>query len=938
MFVPTSRFSAGLIAVSALWILEIFAGASAQAQTAWYEGFEGPETSWRPAGGDAQHRMELHKRVQGEAHTGDGCERLRVAGLGGTRVYISHAVGRARVIDELLPTLWVKSDRSGLQILARVVLPRTEDPRTGQALATLIQGSSYTKVGHWQQLRISDIPRQVTRQVRIVRSQLGPGVDGREAYVDGILLNVYGGPGITNVWIDDLDVGGYVAAQPAPASTGGAGGGDGWREASASPPLANSAAGAPAGGPRGKDRDGPRLVRSVLMVDGRETFPRVIQHQGEPLAFLKRLGFNAVWLPKLPSPALLAEARQLGLWLVCPPPVSPGGGVREGSPAPPPEIGPEYDCVLAWDLGVGTAAEDLQRIKKWSERVRRADRWKGRPLVCRPGCELRAWSRYVSLLWIDRPILGASLTLTDYGRWLRQRPLLARPGTPIWTSVQTQPVAALRQQWALLGRGQPLPGTVSPEQIRLLTYTAVAAGSRGLIFGSDTPLDRTDPDTRARAAILELLNLELSVIEPWTAAGGRVASVSGKVGPAGGSHGEVVGAVLRTDRARLLVPIWSAPGAQFVAGQSAANRVSLLVPGVPEAHNAYELVPGRLRPLRRQRVTGGVQVTLDEFGLTGAVLLTQDPLAISSTTQRAQRIGRRAAELRRELAVWKSQTVAQVYQQLSTTSGPAANAATYLAAANYQLRQSGAMLAARDYAAADACAQRAMRPLRLLERTYWEAAVKSVDAPVASPAAVCFRTLPWHQAMMALVASAGLGPNRLIGGDCEDLQVTLDSGWRHAQFPVTAVRAEAELSPAAARSGGFGLRLAAEAVDPANPPELIESPPVWITTHAVPVETGELIRIHGWVRVPEPITGSVDGLMIVDSLSGEILARRIHQTRDWQPFTLYRVAPQAGRMSVSFLLTGLGEAWLDDVTIQPVQPIQTLGITRLPQGPGGFTR
>ena len=40
--------------------------------------------------------------------------------------------------------------------------------------------------------------------------QLGPQVDDREAYLDAVLLNVYGGPGATNVWIDDLEVAGHV--------------------------------------------------------------------------------------------------------------------------------------------------------------------------------------------------------------------------------------------------------------------------------------------------------------------------------------------------------------------------------------------------------------------------------------------------------------------------------------------------------------------------------------------------------------------------------------------------------------------------------------------------------------------------------------------------------------------------------------------------------
>jgi hypothetical protein len=71
--------------------------------------------------------------------------------------------------------------------------------------------------------------------------------------------------------------------------------------------------------------------------------------------------------------------------------------------------------------------------------------------------------------------------------------------------------------------------------------------------------------------------------------------------------------------------------------------------------------------------------------------------------------------------------------------------------------------------------------------------------------------------------------------------------------------------------------------------------------------------------VPGPITGSADGLLIVDSLSGEALADRIGKTAGWRQFVLYRVAPQSGAMCVTFALSGLGEAQLDDVVIQTVE-------------------
>ena len=176
----------------------------------------------QPVGGSAQYRVQLHERIRGEAHTGDGCERLRIVGEGGSEAWIAHAVGRPRVIDDLLPTLWIKADRPGIQLAARIVLPRSLNPRSRQPLTAVVYGSSYTTVGRWQQLRLEDIPRLLTRETRALRTEYGPSVDPREAYVEQILLNIYGGPGVTNVWIDDLDIAGWATAPstPPPAQTG----------------------------------------------------------------------------------------------------------------------------------------------------------------------------------------------------------------------------------------------------------------------------------------------------------------------------------------------------------------------------------------------------------------------------------------------------------------------------------------------------------------------------------------------------------------------------------------------------------------------------------------------------------------------------------------------------------------------------------------------
>jgi hypothetical protein len=61
--------------------------------------------------------------------------------------------------------------------------------------------------------------------------------------------------------------------------------------------------------------------------------------------------------------------------------------------------------------------------------------------------------------------------------------------------------------------------------------------------------------------------------------------------------------------------------------------------------------------------------------------------------------------------------------------------------------------------------------------------------------------------------------------------------------------------------------------------------------------------------------------MVYDSLAGPTLAERIPVTDGWREFVLYRAAPRDGEMTVTFALTGFGEAYLDNVTVSVHEPI-----------------
>ncbi|MCS7305162.1 MAG: hypothetical protein NZ602_08670 [Thermoguttaceae bacterium] len=942
-----------------IWCSSSPAGRPAEGRSALYEGFEGPEVSWQQAGGDTPYRMEFHGRVQGQAHVGQGCERVRLVAGHGSYVYLAHPIGCARIIDELLISVWVKSDRAGIQLLAQVVLPRSVQPRTGEQLTTLIRGTTYTQVGRWEQLRLENLPQQLARQVRILRSQYGPQVDEREAYVSHVLLNIYGGPGVTNLWIDDLDVAGLIETKPsatapraisAPLFSRPGGGSEAASPRIAGAPIGASGPSSPVANPpssflstAGAEPWPVRLEGSILQVQGRPFFPRILQYQGEALELVQQLGFNVLWLASEPTPELLAKAERLDLWLICPPPISrqppPAEeassihGIRE-------KIPPEFDRVLAWDVTLEPPSARLTEIARWAERVRRAESRSTRPLVARASENLQPLSRVVDIIWLSRGPSGSGLELSEYASWLRDRELLVRPGTPLWLSIPTQLPASVRTQWRLMssarvgeeklqirGNFHPeIPENLEPEQIRLGLYVGLAGGVRGVAYESDRPLDCQAPETQLRAATLELLNRETEVVEPWLAAGGRLAGVQA-------SQPHVQGALLKTERARLAILFWTGPAAEYLVGQAAAEQLSFLLPGLPDAHEAYQIAGGRLQPLRRERTAGGTRIHLEEFDLSTVVLFSQDPMPVSVTTQRALAQQRRLAQLHHLLATEKLRQIQQLWgrlppQLLSPQSksepflgpmSPPSSFAKALQLAQEQMNFCTQRLQNRDYGAAILAAQRAHRAVRFLERRIWEAATQTAESPAIWPLACCFRMVPEHWEMIRQVRYATPEPNRLPAGDFEDFQAMVSSGWSRGENHSEIATGFVELSPQAARSGRFGLRLATAARDPQSPPEILDLPPIWVISPPVPCPPGQLVRIQGWVQVPQPIHGCVDGLMIADSFGGESLAWRIRKTAGWQPFEMYRMVPEGGRLQIRFVLTGLGEVWLDDIIVQALE-------------------
>jgi hypothetical protein len=562
-------------------------------------------------------------------------------------------------------------------------------------------------------------------------------------------------------------------------------------------------------------------------------------------------------------------------------------------------------------MGQELTSRDFGEVAESARRLRAADRARSRPLLFAPETDLLRYSRELrDLLSVYRFPLSTSLQLTDYGNWLRERPRLARPGTPIWTVIQTQPAASTRAQWSALA-GPAAGGGIDPDALRLLAFVAIGAGARGLEFASHSPLDADENTTRMRALTLAILNAELDLVEPWAAAGSYLST-------ADSNDPHVKAVVLQYESSRLMMATRVGPHAQYLPEHASSSGVSFIVPGVPESHDLIELTAGGVRPLKHKRVAGGTLITLDDFDTTAFVLITPDPLMMSVLSRRLSSIAQRTAEWQRELVTRTLAEVEAVERRLPPEARAETLSTALVASARRDLHEAASTLASGDRRAAFIAARKANASLGQVQRKYWERAAASLGTSVASPFVGSFGTLPEHWQLDTAVRSSVEDTNRLPAGDFEDLQAMMDAGWRHLTHPVEGIETGVEISPGGASSGRSCLRIEARAIDNKTAQALVETTPVWITSPPVRIGSGEVVCIRGRVRVASPVRGSVDGLMIVDSLGGEALAERFGETNGWQSFVMYRAAPRDVEITLTFALTGFGEALVDDVAIRTI--------------------
>jgi hypothetical protein len=163
---------------------------------------------------DAIVRVSRNTEV---VHEGTASEQITVeAQRLGSEIVLSQRLSRpGRVIPELKATLWVRSERGGVRLYVHVIFPNQKDPRTGDVLGALIEGTEYSRGKGWQQLVCETTDKAMQNQIRLLRASYQPNrLDLRAPLIDRVVVVGTLGPGKTEIFLDDLRIGPLAGLGP----------------------------------------------------------------------------------------------------------------------------------------------------------------------------------------------------------------------------------------------------------------------------------------------------------------------------------------------------------------------------------------------------------------------------------------------------------------------------------------------------------------------------------------------------------------------------------------------------------------------------------------------------------------------------------------------------------------------------------------------------
>jgi hypothetical protein len=759
------------------------------------DGFETAQTIWQQEATDAAVKLIDHDRSELAAHGGRLSERFHFDAGPGTRFFFSYALPQILVTDETAVGLYVRANRPGVRIYCRAVLPADVDPDTKAPSFVLVPGTVFDQVDRWQRLELLNMVPEIERQARVLRAASRRPVPLKGAYLDRVVINVLGGPGEAEVFVDDLEIAPVPRALLDDVAKRRAGSTGDARAVG----KAGDRAPAPGSGPSAISAvDQVRLIRNLLEKRVSESrfapwLPTVIDAPGANPVKLRQAGFDVLVVDGTSEPERFRSAVKQGALLMARlSDTSAGDGpdqVRRQIDAQP-----LNESVVFWHIGdhygrkreIKDREAELERFRAAIAAIRGTDDRLSHLATATVDGDLPQFARApsgIDLIGIQPRSWSSIQNPLEVYDYLIQRRLLtyqSNLGSLFWAWL---PVSAspevVRNIW---GDDEPPSwGTppVQPQQVRLMTYLALASGYRGLVYTGDADLTR--PAGRAVWIELSFLNFEIDLCEsiladndraiPWYSlydpdplpVPSNAIQLPSKRPPQkkentpkGDLHAAAIS--LKDRKGALLLVGDFASGAQFQPGQLATDKV-VVTPILPESAQAFQITPGEVKFLKPERVPGGTRLTLEEFDTTALVLCTGDvatyerirsavdairPQAVGLAIEQAELIHQAVTEVNGRLAADGHPLITDwmVKQRRKTgIEGKPPDVTDLLAQSQEYIKSARAAQERQDYAQAWAEARRALRPLRIVMSGHYanaqgtlKYAVETINGPTKEKA------------------------------------------------------------------------------------------------------------------------------------------------------------------------------------------------------------
>lgn len=872
----------GVCLAAAATLLSLSFVTTAQGQI--YDSLDAHPPRWYLDSSDCDARVVSQGNAVSGGADGGACETITLSAGNGTEAMLIYPIEPVRPLDDLTANVSIRSARAGARVGFRVRYPYLRDKETRRPVAVFVYGSSYERSGAFDSIGVGMIERDLRLKAVAVRREYGSDADMNDPYVDGVVINAYSGAGATSLRIDELRVDGLIPV------------GEGIVTGNL-----------PADGAVEARRAGTDSSGTLSGIRYQNAFPqgrvtRILQHNGEPLSWVRSLGFDAVLIRGPLDAAILREAIRARVKIYSPPP-----------PAPDPQLQSLLDPVAGWYLGSGEALDSrhLDDTALTSRRLRTwPTRWR-RPLVAAPAERWRSYASLVDAIIDDLPIRNRGIAGGEEVAQMRQTRVQVGDRVESAVGIISMPAESMLSQTEAIADsvGAPRPISFRWHAMWLQTMRSLESTPAAILFRSSRSLAGGGELASQRAMSLSYVNRMVAMISPW------IANASPTPPP------PIVGAPYRctrlTDEASdvLILTSIAARGSEILAGDGEA--VELLLSPAEASKTIWRLTHFSAERLTPELSATGARLQIVSPDAAEILVFSSDPSLGGRLSQSATRFARQAGLDRWQLA---SNLVTRTQHNWTVAAGARATnrvAPTNLIdVAQRTLADAEPLFRAGDV---DASLRMARRADAWALRSEWqlaEALMPDWPRPTSSPP-MDFGAAEIQTAWRPLMGDQGWSKNHMITGslDGEEMLRRWDFGKRMA----SRVESEVVFANRGSFQGTGALRARVTPLADDALPGGYEGTAIQIRSPSVRVQAGTAIRIDAVVRTlgfGQPH----QGVLVYDTIGGQEMGVLIRGRADWTPVRLYRHATADEEVSVMFELIGAGEATIDDVQLRSWDP------------------